>query len=113
MGRRAGAVVRALQLEARSADDEQADRPAEDLEDLVTQTNRKTNMANEQTSGGLLPLAEEKPALTVAEVAEILDCCVTTVHRKIRAGIIPISPLSGAKSTRVLTVDLRRLMGLD
>ena len=35
MGRRAGAVVRALQLEARSADDEQADRPAEDLEGLV------------------------------------------------------------------------------
>ena len=50
---------------------------------------------------------------TVPEVAEILDCHYTTVHHKIRAGIIPISPLSGAKSTRVLTVDLRRLMGLD
>jgi len=58
VGRRAGAVVCALQLEAGSADDEQAHRPAEDLEDLVTQTNRKTNMANEQTSGGLLPHGE-------------------------------------------------------
>ena len=101
-----------MQLEARRQDDEQAHRPAEDLEDLVTQTNRKTNMANKQTSSGPLPLAEEKPQLTVHEVAEILGCHYTTVYHKIRAGIIPISPLSGAKSTRVLTVDLRRLMGL-
>jgi len=35
VGRRAGAVVRALQLEARRQDDEQAHRPAEDLEGLV------------------------------------------------------------------------------
>ena len=101
-----------MQLGAGSADDEQASQPAEDLEDLVTQTNRKTNMANKQTSSGPLPLAEEKPQLTVHEVAEILGCHYTTVHHKIRAGIIPISPLSGAKSTRVLTADLRRLMGL-
>ena len=63
-------------------------------------------------SGGLVPLAEDQPQLTVAEVAAILGCHSVTVHRKIRDGIIPKSPLSGAKSTMVLTADLRRLMGL-
>ena len=63
-------------------------------------------------AGGLVPLAEDQPQLTVAEVAEILGCHSVTVHRKIRDGIIPKSPLSGAKSTMVLTADLRRLMGL-
>ena len=63
-------------------------------------------------SGGLVPLPEDQPQLTVAEVAEILGCHSVTVHRKIRDGIIPKSPFSGAKSTKVLTADLRRLMGL-
>ena len=69
-------------------------------------------MTNEETPGGLLPLAEDQPQLTVAEVAEILGCHVAHVYRLIRKGVLPKSPLGGAKSTRILTTDLRRLMGL-
>ena len=101
-----------MQLGAGSADDEQTPQPAEDLEDLVTQTNRKTNMTNEQTSGGPIPLAEDKPLLRPDEVAEVLGCSVANVYRLIRRGALPKSPLGGNKSTRILTADLRRLVGL-
>ena len=64
-------------------------------------------------AGGLVPLAEDQPQLTVAEVAEILGYQVAQVYRLIRKGVLPKSPLGGAKSTRIRTVDLRRLLGLD
>ena len=70
-------------------------------------------MTNEEAPGGLVPLAEDQPQLTVAEVAEVLGCHVAQVYRLIRKGVLPKSPLGGAKSTRIRTVDLRRLLGLD
>ena len=59
------------------------------------------------------PNAEEKPLLRPAEVAEVLGCSVANVYRLIRRGALPKSPLGGNKSTRIATVDLRRLLGLE
>jgi excisionase family DNA binding protein len=101
-----------VQLGTGRQDDEPSPQPAEDLEDLVTQTERQA-MTKAASPGGLVPLAEDKPQLTIAEVAEILGCQVAQVYRLIRKGVLPKSPLGGAKSTRIRTVDLRRLLGLD
>ena len=60
-----------------------------------------------------IPNAEEKPLLRPAEVAEVLGCSVANVYRLIRRGALPKSPLGGNKSTRIATVELRRLLGLD
>jgi len=60
-----------------------------------------------------IPNAEEKPLLSPAEVAEVLGCSAANVYRLIRRGALPKSPLGGKKSTRIATVELRRLLGLE
>jgi len=60
-----------------------------------------------------IPNAEEKPLLSPAEVAEVLGCSAANVYRLIRRGVLSKSPLGGNKSTRVATVELRRVLGLD
>jgi len=61
----------------------------------------------------MIPKTEEKPLLRVKEVAQIFDVSLATVYRMINRGDLPTVTLTGKKSTRVRTADLRKLMGLE
>ena len=60
-----------------------------------------------------VPTAEEQPLMTVAELAEVLDISTSNIYRMVRAGELPTIQLGGRKSTRIITAQLRTLLGLD
>ena len=60
-----------------------------------------------------IPEPRERPLLKPTEAAELLGCSVSSVYRMIRQDELPTIRLGGGKSTRVVTAELRRLLGLD
>ena len=60
-----------------------------------------------------VPEPRERPLLKPTEAAELLGCSLSSVYRMIRQDELPTIRLGGGKSTRVVTAELRRLLGLD
>ena len=60
-----------------------------------------------------IPTAEVRPLLTPSETAEALGISTSNVYRMIRADELPTIQLGGRKSTRIITAQLRSLLGLD
>lgn len=60
-----------------------------------------------------IPDAERHPLLTPAETGEALGISTSNVYRMVRAGELPTIQLGGRKSTRIITAQLRLLLGLE
>ena len=60
-----------------------------------------------------IPEPRERPLLQPTEAAELLGCSLSSVYRMIRQDELPTIRLGGGKSTRIVTAELRRLLGLD